>query len=153
MKARPVLQRNRCNATFLDSSIGVQPLWINTKSLNQGLEGPGALNDSDYSSVAILNMVPRVASNVSGKPFGVASNTESSLEWEQRETPPNTGKQPMASGVESFRKSLINIGLSGSAASLISNYDSSWSKFVSWCTAKQIDLIQCSINFVLNFLA
>ena len=73
-----------------------------------------------------------------------------------------SGKQNInVSGVESFRKFPIDLGLSDSATSLISsarrpssnsNYDSSWGKWVSWCSRKEIYPIQCSVHFVLDFL-
>ena len=34
-----------------------------------------------------------------------------------------------------------------------SNYDSSWEKWVSWGSRKEIDPVQCSVNFILDFLA
>ena len=74
-----------------------------------------------------------------------------------------SGKQNIkVSGLESFRKSLIDLGLSKSATSPISsarrpssnsNFNSSWGKWVSWCSRKEIDPVQCSVNFVLDFPA
>ena len=60
-----------------------------------------------------------------------------------------SGKQNIkVCGLESFRESLIDSGLSESTTSLISsarrpslnlNYDSSWGKWVSWCSRKEIN--------------
>ena len=64
--------------------------------------------------------------------------------------------------MECFKESLNFQSLNLQSISLISsarrpssnsNYDSSWWKWISWCSRKEIDLVQCSVNFILNFLA
>ena len=65
-------------------------------------------------------------------------------------------------GVDGFRKTLAKEGISNEPAPLIShcrrkgslsNYESEWRKWSSWCGERQVDPIRCSINFVLDFIA
>ena len=53
-------------------------------------------------------------------------------------------------------------GISEKAIKLITNskragtqarYESTWNKWVSWCTQRQIDPFRCSVKFVTNFPA
>ena len=71
-------------------------------------------------------------------------------------------KQLRASGMDCFRQSLASEGLSEQAADLIancrrrgsiSNYQSAWRKWASWCVQRQIDPIRCDVNLIANFLA
>ena len=167
VEARSILQGSGCNATPLvtttrTQSVCVPSICYDSKGLEQGLEGSSTYNDSDHAGVAVANLVSWVAPTVCDKPANSTSSTQLTIERESGKASPNRDKQPKISGMENLRKSLVNTGLSKSAASLIAssrrsgsnaNYDSAWSKFIGWCDWKQIDPIQCPINFILDYLA
>lgn len=167
VETRSILQRSGCNATPVVTSTRTQPLCLpsicyDSKGLEQGLEGSSPYDDSNHTGVAISNLVSWVASTVDGKPANSTSSAQLTVERKQGKASSNRKKQPKISGVENLRESLVNTGLSKSAASLIAssrrsgsnaNYDSAWAKFIGWCDRKQIDPIQCPINFILDFLA
>ena len=54
---------------------------------------------------------------------------------------------------QSLNLQSISLISSARRPSLNSNYDSPQRKWVSWCSRKEIDLVQCSVNFILDFLA
>ena len=78
------------------------------------------------------------------------------------DTPSSETETAKASGMDCFRQSLASEGLSEQAADLIansrrrgsiSNYQSAWRKWASWCVQRQIDPIRCDVNLIANFLA
>ena len=82
---------------------------------------------------------------------------------------PNNGISPFgrerkssASGMGCFRKHLASEGISNEASELISksmrsgtlsNYESAWRKLVGWCSERNFDPVQSSLNAVLDYLA
>ena len=67
-----------------------------------------------------------------------------------------------ASGLESLRGGLLTEGISARATEFIIkprkggtsfNYDSSWGKWVCWCSEQQVDPFACNLKFVLDVLA
>ena len=92
-----------------------------------------------------------------------SSSFSNSVKGPTGKHPSSSGKQFFkTSGLENFRQNLANKGISERAAGLIaaarrpgslSNYESSWGKWSSWCGKQQVSPFQCPITFVLDFLA
>ena len=167
METRSSEQRGRCNATHLVNSIRANPVCIpsflsNSKSFKQNCTRSSPCTDLDNSGLAITSMVSGSSTVINSKPNNVASISSSLVKCQRGETPVSGISYSKVSGMEGFRKSLLDTGISKSAASLISssrrpgsilNYDSSWRKWTSWCSEKQIDPVHCPISFILDFLA
>ena len=90
------------------------------------------------------------------------SYTKSTANWTKGGSSISSKQNIKVTSLESFRESIIDSWLSESATSLTSrarrpssnsNHNSSWRKWVSWCSRKEIDPVWCSVNFILDFLA
>ena len=125
-------------------------------------EGGESLHNFDNPSMANTAMVWAATGNVSAESTS-SSSFSNSVKGPTGKNPSSSGKQfSKTSGLENFRQNLANKGISERAAGLIaaarrpgslSNYESSWGKWASWCGKQQVSPFQCPINFVLDFLA
>lgn len=166
--ARSVEQSSGCNATGLvTKSPRAYPVCIpsflsNTESSEQGIKRQGSSDDSHCSNLAVTGLVPQTITNDSRRTINATTIPKSSSKFKSRKSSFSSKQDIKIRGVENFKQSLVDSGLSESAASLISNsrrqssnanYDSSWKKFASWCCSRQVDPVSCPVNSVLDFLA
>jgi len=133
----------------------------NKQGLAESLQGKDLRNNNSDSNMAHTTLVPATIRNVNRETSVVTKTKQSSQRSFRESTSLNSQQNTQISGVESFRERLSMSGISGTASKLISssrrhsssnNYESSWRKWVGWCSKKQIDPIHCNVNAILNFL-
>ena len=167
LETRRTQQGGECNTTKLVSSVRTHPICfppflLDSKSLRQNSTGPSSDNDTCGASLANTTLVPQTSTIINSQSKHHTSHAKSTAKCRKGGSS-ICGKQNIKiSGLVSFKKSLTDSGLSKSATNLISsarrpssnsNYDSSWGKWVGWCSRKEIDPVQCFVNFILDFLA
>lgn len=163
MEARSGQPSHGCSPTEVVTSL---PICISTiLPCGEGggqSKGRESFHDFDNPSMANTTMVRPTTGNVSAESAS-ASSLSKSIKGSTGKHP-STCKEQLSntSGVENFRKNLADTGISERAAGLItaarrpgslSNYESSWGKWSSWCGKQQVSPFRCSVNFVLDFLA
>ena len=167
LETRPIQQRGGCNATKLVSSISAHsirfsPFHLDSKSLTQNSTGPSSDNDTCGASLANSTLVPQTSTIINNQSNHHTLHAKSTAKCTKGGSSISVKQISKVSVLESFRKPLIDSGLSKSTTSLISsarkpnsnlNYDSSWENWISWCSRKEIDPVLCSVNVILNNLA
>ena len=117
-------------------------------------------HDHDYTSMAITNLVPPPTSNVHYQSNNTSTDTRHFTRPSGQHSPSDQSNE--ISGMVGVRQCLEAEGVSKRASMLItksrslgtrSNYESAWKKFCGWCDKQKINPIQCSINYVLDYLA
>ena len=167
IETRSTQQRGGCDATKLVSStrafpIRSPPFLLDSKSFTQNRTVASSRNDTCSASLANTTLVPEASTIIVSQSNNYILHATFTAKC-RKGSSTISGKQNIKVTVfESFKESLIDWGLLESTTSLISsakrpssnsNYDLSWGKWVSWCSKKEIDLLQCSINFILDFVA
>ena len=164
METRSIQHRDKRNASELDQQIPVciSSIQSNTKGFEQGQTGQGSHDDNNYPILADTTMVLRTPTDVHGNTNFTPSG-ELAFKKPKRADPSTHGERIFkTSGMENYRERLAAQGISQEASNLIANarrksslanYESSWRKWVSWCSGKQIDPVQCPLNHLLDFLA
>lgn len=163
LETRSFQYRNRCTSANLEkqSPICISPLFINRPGLSKSQEGKSKINLSN-TNLAYTSLVSCVITNVNKKSNIVAKTTGLTAKpWEGGSS--FSGKIiSKTSGVASFKQHLSSEGVSERAAELItsarrqgsiSNYESAWGKWVSWCSQWQINPFRSDINYILDYLA
>ena len=172
LASRSLQPGNRCHATEL-----VRKVSLSIPSIKVSLFIPSILShkqdspesnqrknindDFDNSNMALSTMVPPTSAHVDRK-TSAFTKTKQFTQKSFRQSTSLSGKQnSKVSGMENLRKRLSLSGISTTASKLISksrrdsstgNYESSWRKWVGWCSKEQIHPISCDVNYILNFL-
>ena len=161
---RPIQSRNQCNASALGQagSLCLSTFLNDIQSSEKGPERKRNNNDLNCSSMVWTTLVPGTSAFVQEDTPSVASIRQTFVK-PSRGNPPTCCQQDLKfSGLDHYRVSLIKKGISAEAAKLISesrrkgslsNYNSAWKKWASWCDQEQIDPFQCPVSDVINFLA
>ena len=164
MKTRPIKSGNGCNAVNLVQSVPLCfPTFFNDKQcLKKDSSGPSEKN-VDYSShMAVSSMVPNPSENVNRETTSFATPPTSSIKPTGLDTSINNKQNIKISGLDGFRQRLLAARISERASKLISstrrqgslsNYNSSWSKWASWCGERKIDPFRWAIGKVLDYLS
>ena len=167
LETRPIQQGGGCNATKLVSSIRAHsirfpPFHLDFKSFTQNSTGPSSDNDTYGASLANSTLVPQTSTVINSQSNHHTLHAKSNAKCAKGGSSISVKQIIKVRVLESFRKSLIDSGLSKSATSLMSsarrpnsnlNYDLTWENWIRWCSRKEIDPVLCSISFILNFLA
>ena len=164
MEARPIQSRDRCNAASLEQSISVCiPTILNDQqSSKQDKTRQGGQNATCDTHLAISNLVPSTSKHVSRQ--ANTFTTVSTLAHKSKKGVTSTfdKQNTKVSGLDSFRQKLSTEGFSDTASKLIScvrrpgtlsNYNSAWAQWVSWCSERKIDPFQCDLNQIVNYLS
>ena len=139
LETRSTQQGGGCNATKLVSSIRTHPIRfppiiLDSKSLTQNSTGPSSDNDTYGASLANITLVPQASTIINSQSNHHTSHTKSTAKCIKGGSSISGKQNIKVTGLESFRESVIDSGLSKSANSLISsarrpssnsNYDSS----------------------------
>ena len=143
VETQPPQSRDRRNASDM---VIPTPLCI-SPILTEGETRQGTHDADNNTYLANPAMVCRVVANVHEETGIVATQTWSS-DQHSRSDPPTGEKQNLKiSGLESYRKVLAAEGVSKEASDLItscrrqgstSNYESSWRKWASCCSQRQL---------------
>ena len=155
-----LLGRNRCPPAKLEGQVHLRVSSFLLDRKNSEKTSALTIRD-DFGDASLDNeeLVCHSSGNVS---------PESHFDKTEKGAPKkSTGEVPSplqskSSGLEIIRKNLSTKGISGKAAKLISqsrregtisNYETSWKKFNSWCFDKKVDPIQGDLASVLDFLS
>ena len=163
LETRSILQSNRCISTKLASPLFLcfPPILTNREGTEKSTEGQSK-NGNYNTSMAIPSLVSYITSNVCNVTYTVTSQNRLTPRPLGTGSSSNTVKISTSGGMDGFRKHLAAEGISEQATMLItnarragtiSNYESSWGKWSSWCLPRQIDPFRCSLNYILDFLA
>ena len=145
------------------------PFFLDSKSLAKDSKGPSSCDDTCSTNLSETTLLPQASTIINNQSNHHISYAKSTAKCTKGSSS-ISGKKNQVSGLESFRESPIDLQILESATSQIlesatslissarrpssnSNYDSSWGKWVSWCSRKEIDPAQCSVHFILDFLA
>ena len=163
LETRPIVQSSRCNATTVGSSLPlcIPSIFTHREGSRKSIEGTGT-NVNNNTGLADSTMVHQSSRNVSKKP-SIITSLLGSVERPKRKHASVSPKQLLeTSGMDGLRKKMATEGLSKRAADLItssrrpgtiSNYESSWRKWSSWCTGREVDPFQCPLRNILDYLA
>ena len=155
---------HRCFSTAVEKprfSLCFPTFLSDRKSSFEGLGGKGN-NDIDNPKLAGSTVVQSNTGHVHSGATTTSSESKFISQTPGASTSLGSKQNPEVTGMESIRKTLVAEGISERAAGLItsarrcgttSNYQSSWRKWVSWCSEQQVVPITCHLNYVLDFLA
>ena len=163
VEARSRQPSHGCSPTEVVTSVPIYiPTILPCRESSGKSESGESLHDFDNPGMANTAVVWAATGNVSAESTS-SSSFSNSVKGPTGKHPSSSGKQFFkTSGLENFRQNLANKGISERAAGLIaaarrpgslSNYESSWGKWSSWCGKQQVSPFQCPITFVLDFLA
>ena len=106
-------------------------------------------------------MVPRTVKPLCQGTGAAAPGTRNS-EKPKKYCPPTDGELIDTSGLVGFRKTLLCEGISENAShiiansrrkGLLSNYESTWRKWASWCLERKIDPFRAPVKDIIEYLA
>ena len=121
-----------------------------------------SVSSTNSSTMAKPALVFPFVANVCKKSSNNSSSVESVTRSKENCSSVNKKSNTSISGLEGFRTRLATEGISSRASELIShsrrggsisNYESSWRKWSGWCNEREVDPFQCSLKFVLHYLA
>lgn len=158
-----ILSKRRCFSTNLErgSQLCLSPVLSDRSCAGQSYQG--ASRDDPHNSVlAGSGLVSEGTPGVCGHPstHTVLSETPDQSSGEMSSA--DSGRKSDTSGLACFRRKLETEGISGKAATLISNarrkgsisnYESAWGRWASWAHQRKIDPVSCAIGSILDFLA
>ena len=167
METRSTESGDRCNATGLVKSeqpatVCIPTFFSDSSCSQESCARSGPKYDFDNTSVADSAMVSGNTRFTDRESLYNNTANNDSKKSQRGKSPTDKKQLSYISGLENFRDKLVESGISNAAASLITNsrrestetnYKSSWGKWSSWCFSKQIDPFQCSLNYILDFLA
>ena len=164
METRSIQSGNGCNAANLVQSVpSCFPTFFNDKQgLKKDRPGSNEKNVDCNSHMAVSGMVPNPSENVNRETTSFATPPTSSIKLPGSDTSINNKQNIKISGLDGFRQRLLATGISERASKvisstrrrgLLSNYNSSWSKWASWCGERKLDPFRCAIGKVLDYLS
>lgn len=164
LETRSLQHSNRCHAAELGSEVSIclPPLLIDPTNNLQNKKTVGSQSNIDNPMLAVTTLVSRPLSNVIKSAITSSNLSQPISKPCGGKTPTDPQQNIKVSGLDGYRQNLLKSGVSGNVAELISksrresstaNYNSSWNKWSSWCTGKQVDPFRCNLNYVLEFLA
>ena len=139
----------------------IPSILLDRKGTCQSKEGPVS---SSYRNTCMANaaMVRSITRNISSTSHNCTQSDHTVTRF-SRAKAPFAGRQPATvGGMEAFRKALEGERVSKRAATLmtnsrrsgsISNYQSDWRKWASWCCEREVNPFTSNIIEILNFLA
>ena len=153
---------NRCIPTGLARKppLRLPTLCPHRESPPKSKTMPGRI-DSHHTLLAEPDMVQHPPCNDSCKSNKIKTTKIPVNRSSGKHSPIGEKSSTNSSGMENFRKTLANKGISKRAAFLIScsrregttiNYESSWRKFHSWCNQQNVDPFRCPVTFIIEFL-
>ena len=161
METRSIQSGNGCDAADLVQSVPLCfPTFFNDK---QGLkkDSPGPSVDCS-PHMAVSSMVPNPSENVNRETTSFATPPTSSIKAPGSDTSINNKQNIKISRLDGSRKMLLATGISERASKLISstrrqgslsNCNSFWSKWATWCGERKINSFRCAIGEVLDHLS
>ena len=162
LASRPVLSGNRRIPGQLEESTGVcfSPIFPD-REVPQENTTRGFNSGSDSPCVAIPSLVSLVARDDLRNSCPSANPHRSPERPLQQESPPPGEEATTTSRLESVRKSCSLSGISDRASVVIAAgwrketntaYQSGWTKWSGWCSARNLNPLSCSVHFFLDFL-
>ena len=139
------------------------PTFLNDQqSFKQSKTGQFRKNATSVTNLAISNLVSNSVKYVN-KETNTFTAVPASPHKSRKTVAPTSNKQTLKiSGVDSFMENLFTRDLSETASQLISsmrrpgsisNYNSSWAQWISWCNERKFDPFRCDTNQVVNHLS
>ena len=163
MATGPSQSRDGRNVTGLGKQVSlcISPILIDNTNLEQSVERQSGKDDFNNTSLAKSALVSR-GSQIINRKTSLDSLPKGPVNKSNRFNPPSRVKSVShISGLGGYGKSLSNQGISKGAAELISkarragslsNYESAWKKWSSWCGERQIDPFRGHVNKLLDYL-
>ena len=162
METKSMQSGNGCNAANLVQSV---PLcFLTFFSDKQGLKknNPGAIekNVDSSSRMVVSSMVPNPSENLNRETTSFTTPPKSSIKPPGSDACINNKQNIKVSGLDSFRQRLLATGVSERASKFISitrrqgslsNCNSPWSKWASWCGGRKTDPFGRAIGNVLDY--
>ena len=144
----------------------VQPLCIptilpNNKGYQESGQGSSTTHDIDNPLMVNTTMVPMLTKDDNRKPNHPTTIPQPIEESKAGKSSTNQRVKPHISGMEHIRSSLTARGISEDTSKIISNsrtegtrttYDYAWSKWMGWCSQREIDPLNSTIGKILDFL-
>ena len=163
METRSIQSGNGCNtASLLESVPLCFPTFFNDKQgLKKDSPGSSEKNVDCSSHMTVSCMVPKPSENVNRETTYSVTPPTFSIKAPGPDTSINNKQSITISCLDGFRQRLLAAGISERIFRLISstrrqgslsNYNSSWSKWTSWCGERKIDPFRCAIGKVLGYL-
>ena len=144
------------------SSVCISPILPHKQGSEQSAQRTGASTYVSDTNLAITSVVSKASSNVHSKTTSLAQTFKTASKPTGRSSSPSEKQNPQSSALDDFRSKLQNKGISGTAANLItscrrqstlSNYNSSWNQWASWCRERHFDPFRAGLNRILDYLA
>ena len=139
----------------------IPSIQSNYQGIKQSIAGEGDRNVGSNTHLANTAMVSTVVGNIHSTSLTPTNKKESVKKSSGGKSPTYKKQVSESGGLESFRSQLQMSGISGEAAKLIShsrrpgsisNYESTWHKWSSWCRERKFDPFRAPIESVINFL-
>ena len=151
-----LLHGSGCPATKMHTYVPLcfSPILANRESFKENPKGQSYCN-SHYFNMAVATLVPLALENERKKSVLTSSQKHPSHEPSKVKSPTHRIGKLKTSGMVNFNQQMEAEGISEKAAKLITNarsggtqarYKSAWNKWVSWCTQRQADPFQCSVD-------
>ena len=124
------------------------PFTNDKQGFKKDSSGPSIKNVDCSSHMAVSSMASNPFENVNREITSFTTPPTSSIEPPGSDTSINNEQNIKISGLASFRQRLLETGISERDSILISstrrqaslpNYNSTWSKWASWCSERKID--------------
>ena len=164
LETRSSQSGNKCNVTNLvsETSICFPSLLNDNECPTQSAKGQCGEINFDNSILAKSALVPISPPIVNKKTSSLISEEKPFDKSKGGIAPYVREPNINSSGMGGYRQKLSKEGISERAANLIakarrpgslSNYESSWKKWSSWCAKREIDPFRCHINKILDYLS
>ena len=163
LASRSLESGDRCNDTKLEhrSSLSISPFQYDFKSAPKNKAGMCSSSDSNCTSLEYPTMVLRSFKPMCQGTSAAAPGTRDSDKPKKYCPPIDGGEVNDTSGFVGFRKTLLCEGISENTSHIItnsrrkgtlSNYESAWRKWSSWCFKRKIDPFQAPVKDIIECL-
>jgi hypothetical protein len=164
LESGPRVSSSRCFPTNLGARLPIRlPSVLSDNSgPKTGGKARSGENDIDHPLVANSTLVPFTPVYVNPSSVNLTSERELASKPHGRSTSLIEELLSEPSGLASFRDRLSAEGFSSSSQNLIlnarakgttKNYESTWKKWVLWCSGRNLDPFTCSVKDIADFLA
>ena len=152
----------QCSKSGPISTFMFSHLFNYKQGLKKDSPAPSEKNVGCSSHMAVSGMVPNPSENVNRETTSFATPPTSFIKPLGSDTSINNKQNIKISGLDGFRQRLLVTGISERTSKLISstrrqvslsNYNSSRSKWASWCGGRKIDPFRCAIGKVFDYLS
>ena len=160
VETRFIQHCNRCNAATMDQkSLCLLTILFDKLSPLKSLHRPNKETNYD-TNITHARLVSPIIGNIDRKSSSASKTKEHSQRSFKQTTTISDEQLSQASGMAHLKKKFCLLGISQTAFQIITgarressvvSYESTWRKWVAWCSEKQISPFHCDAIHILNF--